>query len=451
MARRSLARAPRSNRRLTVLSVTLSRALGWGLFALLAAPSAPLAAAICTVDTQPGATLLLPYFEVDLDNPDGLTTLFSVNNASATVVLAHVVVWSDLAVPVMNFNLYLTGNDVQSLNLRDLLVAGRLPQTASSTQDPNDIISPKGQFSQDLPFPSCTGQLPPPPLPADFLAGVQLALTGRSSPLLSGQCAGRYLGDNIARGYVTVDTVNNCTLRVPGDPGYFGAAGTGDVTDQNVLWGAWFIVNSTQNYAEGADLVPIEADAGNPAVSSAGRYTFYGRYDGWTGIDHREPLATRFATQYLSGGLFDGGTDLLVWRDPKVAQEPFTCPAVSGISPAWYPLDEEGLTIFDEQEHPLVPQLFPCAPVTCPQQAHPFTAAAQRVKVGGADFPVPFNFGWLEIDLNQATAAAGNNPPGDPGAAQAWVVATLTSHGHYAVTLDAFRLDSACAASHFLP
>ncbi|MBV8200992.1 MAG: hypothetical protein JOZ15_10265, partial [Acidobacteria bacterium] len=60
-------------------------------------------AVICTIDAVPAATLLLPYFEVDLNNPNGLTTLFSVNNASATAVLVHVVIWSDLSVPVLDF------------------------------------------------------------------------------------------------------------------------------------------------------------------------------------------------------------------------------------------------------------------------------------------------------------------------------------------------------------
>jgi len=46
--------------------------------------AAPMSAVICTIDAVPAATLLLPYFEVDLNNPNGLTTLFSVNNASAT-------------------------------------------------------------------------------------------------------------------------------------------------------------------------------------------------------------------------------------------------------------------------------------------------------------------------------------------------------------------------------
>src|ERR1700710_2039844 len=87
-------------------------------------------AVICTIDAVPAATLLLPYFEVDLGDPNGQTTLFSVNNASATAILSHVVVWSDLSVPVLDFNIYLTGYDVQSINMRDIL-AGNLPQTAS--------------------------------------------------------------------------------------------------------------------------------------------------------------------------------------------------------------------------------------------------------------------------------------------------------------------------------
>src|SRR5712691_13176614 len=100
-------------------------------------------AVIFTLDAVPAATLLLPYFEVDLNNPNGLTTLFSVNNASATAVLAHVVVYSDLSVPVLDFNIYLTGYDVQTINLRDIIVNGLIPQTASAGQDPGDKISPK--------------------------------------------------------------------------------------------------------------------------------------------------------------------------------------------------------------------------------------------------------------------------------------------------------------------
>ena len=194
-------------------------------------------AVICAIDDVPAATLLLPYFSVDLNSTDGsgANTLFSVNNASATAVLAHVVVWSDLSVPVLDFNIYLTGYDVQTVNLWDILYNGNLPRTASAGQDGTDTISPKGTFSQDINFASCSGQLPPPDLPANFIDHLKKSLTGLASPVLGNLCAGRPLGDNIARGYITVDTVNNCTLRFPGDVGYFVAGGSGDATNQNVL------------------------------------------------------------------------------------------------------------------------------------------------------------------------------------------------------------------------
>ena len=399
-------------------------------------------AVICTVDDVPGATLLLPYFEVDLANTNGVTTLFSINNASATAVLAHVVVWSDLSVPVLDFNVYLTGYDVQSINMRDIL-AGNLPQTASAGQDPNDTISPKGTFSQDINFASCNGQLPTGALPASFVTHLQTALTGQFSNLLGG-CAGLAYGDNIARGYVTADTVNNCTLRFPGDLGYFGAGGTGDATNQNVLWGDYFYVNSATNRADGNALVHIEASATNPETSVSGQYTFYGRYVNWTAVDNREPLATNFAVRFLNGGAFTGGTNLVTWRDSKVRQGAFKC----GTTPAWYPLGQEQIVIFDEQEHPSVPTTIPVSPQPPQSGIIPFPAETQSTAVGGAAFPVPYKFGWVFLNLNTTVAAAGSVPPEDPAAAQAWVEAVMSALGRYSVGFDAIKLDSACTANH---
>jgi hypothetical protein len=410
--------------------------------ALMAAPAAR--AVICTIDAVPAATLLLPYFEVDLNNPNGLTTLFSINNSSATAILTHVVVWSDLSVPVLDFNVYLTGYDVQTINVRDLL-AGAIPVTASLGQDPGDKISPKGAKSQDINFASCTGQLPPPPLPASFIQHLALALTGKASPLFSGLCSGRALGDNIARGYITVDTVNNCTLRLPSDPAYF----TTDITFQNVLWGDYFYVNSNQNFADGDTLVHIEASLTNPATTTAGRYTFYGRYVGWNAADHREPLATEFAGRYVNGGDFTGGTSYVVWRDSKTSQNPFTCPATTG-RPSWFPLGQEGIDIFDEMEQVVTPQTFPFSPQPPQQGIIPFPAESQRTLINGGDFPVPFSFGWLYLDLN--TTVSGNpNPPFDPTAAQAWVTIVMDANGRFSVGFSAIQLDSACAPSHFVP
>jgi hypothetical protein len=406
----------------------------------------------CTIDAVPAATLLLPYFEVDLHNPNGAQTLFSVNNASATAVLAHVVIWSDLSVPVLDFNIYLTGYDVQTINLRDIIVNGDLPQTASAGQDPTDTISPKGSLSQDINFASCQNQLPPPPLPAVYVAHLQASLTGQPSSLLGGNCAGQAFGDGIARGYVTVDVVNNCTLRFPGDIGYFASGGTGDATDQNVLWGDW--VRDMTTSAESGTLVHVEADPVNPATTTPGRYTFYGRYVLWTAVDNREPLATSFATRFAAGAGAALHTSLAVWRDSKVAQGSFSCPAAAGVRPPWYPLGEEGIVIFDEAEHPVTPTTVPVSPQPPGTALIPFPAETQRTAVGGVALPVPYDYGWLYLDLGTTVASSASNPPVDPSAAQAFVTAFFEAGGvggRFAVGIEAIRLDSACAASHFLP
>jgi hypothetical protein len=405
----------------------------------------PASAAICNLDVAPAATLLLPYFEVDLGNPNAITTLFSINNSAAMATLVHVNVFSDLAVPVLAFNVYLTGYDVQTINLRDILVSGVLPQTASTGQDPNDTISPKGEKSQDTNFASCNGVLPLPPLPASFLRHLQLSLTGKASPVFNGLCAGRALGDNIARGYITVDTVNNCTLRLPTDPAYFAS----DITFSNILWGDYIYVNTGQDFANGGALVHIEASTTNAATTTPGHYTFYGRYVGWNASDHREPLATTLGGRYADGGAFTGGTSFVVWRDSKTSQNAFTCPAAAG-RPSWYPLGTEGIDIFDEQEQVEVPQTFAFSPQPAGSGIDPFPAETQRTKINSADFPVPFNFGWIFLDLN--TTVAGNpNPSFDPAAAQGWLIYDMDSNGRFSVGFEGLRLDSACAPNHIVP
>jgi hypothetical protein len=217
-----------------------------------------------------------------------------------------------------------------------------------------------------------------------------------------------------------------------------------------VLWGDYFYVNSAQNFADGNTLVHIEASGTNPETSVAGQYTFYGRYVNWTAADNREPLATTFAVRYVTGGTFTGGSDLLVWRDSKVNQGPFTCPVGVG-RPSWYPLGQESIIIFDEEEQVDVPQSFPVSPQPPLSSRFPFTAEAQRTTVGGADLPVPFSFGWLYLDLNTTVGPAGANPPEDPAAAQAWVTVEMKAQGRFSVGFDAIQLDSACLATHFTP
>ncbi len=152
----------------------------------------PVAAEMCVLDQAPAATLLLPYFEVDLEDSDGITTVFSVVNTSSESVYARAVLWTDAAYPTVGFDLYLTGYDVQSVNLRDVF-EGRLPSTGPG-------VSPIGPVSgPDVLSPACGRAAPE----VDFTDFVQRAHTGQASAFNEALCAGLdhgEAGEPLARG-----------------------------------------------------------------------------------------------------------------------------------------------------------------------------------------------------------------------------------------------------------
>jgi hypothetical protein len=398
------------------------------LAACLWLPAAPVRAAVCTLDNRPAATLLLPYFEVDLADPAGRTTLVAINNASDKATLAHVVLWTDYGVPTLVFDVYLTGYDVQTINLRDVF-QGLLPKTADLARDPMDTVSPRGIFSQDVSFPGCE-TLPPGNLPAAMVDHLRRAHSGQPSPLFGGQCAGvNFNQPQIARGYATIDVVKACTSLRPVDAGYFGADGVAGF--DNVLWGDFIQVDPAGLVAQGQNLVRLEAD---PARFGPGSVTFYSRYVGGAGADAREPLATNWAVRFLNGGIFTAGTELVVWRSPTWPAVPFPC----GTRPAGVPRSQREIVIFDEQEHVVTNDPFPFSAQPPQVPLVPFSFAAARVAVGGVDLPVPFYFGWLRLDLRPWT-----NEPADPYA-QAWVGQVLSASRRFNVGLPGTQLASLC-------
>src|SRR3954470_23764589 len=74
----------------------------------------------CDIGVAPAATLLLPYFEVDITNRTQ-DTLFTITNTTRFSQIAHVTVWTDWSYPVLDFNIFLTGYDVQGINMADVL------------------------------------------------------------------------------------------------------------------------------------------------------------------------------------------------------------------------------------------------------------------------------------------------------------------------------------------
>src|SRR5215467_8075956 len=106
----------------------------------LLAIAASAGAITCTIDQRPSATLLIPYFQATF-NTDGtiqgtgasaLDTLVTIGNASSAPMIAHVSVFSERTELVLDFNIALTGFDIQSFSVASVL-RGNLPQTPINT------------------------------------------------------------------------------------------------------------------------------------------------------------------------------------------------------------------------------------------------------------------------------------------------------------------------------
>ena len=423
-------------------------------------------AELCTIDAVPAATLLLPYFEVDLDglgdtstlaDDSGLTTLFSINNASAAPAIAHVTFWTDWSQPSLDFDVFLTGFDVQTVNLQAVF-QGFLPRTADEQSDPADTISPHGlNPAWDGSFaapPNCANFFPfnNPVIPAQNLDRLINGHTGQ--PVLGGGCTGADYGDNVARGYITVDNAVRCSIEFPSDAGYFGGLDP-VASNVNQLWGDYFIVDNVNDFAFGDTLVHIEADDTFDSSSTPTGYTFYGRYTDPSGLDNREPLASVWATRYLAGGDFDGGTQLLVWRDSTANQDPnaeYTCggPGVFGVGPDWHPLNETEVVAFDESENAvelcfvgeggIISPPLPGSDPAC------FPLETQRTQVGSGDVDPPYDFGWLFLNLNIPNdVITGDVDFGSDGnIAQSYVTTNMSALGRFQVGFSAIPLVSAC-------
>ncbi len=357
----------------------------------------------CSGGAIPAATLLVPYFEVDLAGSDHQTTLFAVTNAGGHSTLAHVVLWTDWGVPTLAFDLFLAENDVQSINLRDLF-AGILPVTGGGS------------------FAGCTNPLTLPAVDAAALAKLRQEHTGQ--PDSQEKCAGSgRAGADVATGYVTIDAAQECsaTRPYPINNGYFVAGGTGIASNENLLLGEFFYVDAAQNYAQGNEAVHIVADE---ARFGGWPSTFYGAWNGHTGDDARAPLGTRYRARFLNGGAFSGGTDLVVWAEPSFAiTQGVTCgERPSSVDPCQF----MRLTPFDEN-----------AAGEDEIYDYMVSEVAARISVGGEEVPVVSSFGFL--DLGNWVVPLCFVLPTITLPLQSWVMPLHSSSDRFSVGLSAFR------------
>jgi len=386
----------------------------------------------CDIGVAPAATLLLPYFEVDLDDPAGETTLFTITNTSNEDQIAHVTLWTDYSFPVIDFNIYLTGYDVQAINLFDIISRGVIAPDAGTGTDVTD----RGDYSDvngDLALGACDRL--PGALDDAYVIRMQAAFTEGEVPDLGdlpgcGEVGGVH--DN-AIGYVTIDLADLCSTSLPTDPGYF----TTEIRFDNVLIGDYQQVHSANNFAQGNPMVHIRAipeggEPGEPAIINFDR-TFYSRYQSGGVADRRQPLPSIFAARWINGGASEFQTGFKIWREGA------TDFADANACGEW---DNNVTSIaeivtFDEAENAWgdVPESRVSPPIT-----QEFTLPETSLtNVDDAPYPQPDNgaiAGWIYLNLD--------NDEFDGIASQNWVIVSMRAEGRYSVDFDAAWLANGC-------
>jgi hypothetical protein len=422
----------------------------------------------CDVKVGPAATLLLPYFEVN-PNPTvpGQTTLFTVTNVTRYPQIAHVTLWTDWAFPVLSFNLFLTGYDVQAINLYDVIVRGTIapPSGTTPATTPGVLSAAGGNLRPTL---DCASN--PSLLPASILNAARASLTtGIFSPgggVIPCNTAGGVHANAI--GYATIDVVANCTNLLPTDPAYY----TTDLLFDNVLIGDYEQLGGSP---AGAVAASFDA-AGNPMVhiravpegGGAGSivatglpYTFYDRYTPAANrtFDRRQPLPATFAARYIQGGVNSFATNMKIWREGYNGAGASCASHVNNAS-----MDIGELVRFDEHENPSASVFSPiCVP--CGPSAPTLPAVSATNTANSSAFPSLSGTdvgGWLYLNLNNGGARAYSvtnhaggtttSAPtvfGTPRASQNWVTVTMFGNAggnRMTAEFDAAPLGNGCSA-----
>jgi hypothetical protein len=406
--------------------------------------ASPASAITCTLDQHPAATLLVPYFQVSVDatgTPVGtgataLDTIVTIANASSAPMIAHVNVYDRYSELQLDFNVALTGFDVQAWRMSDIL-NGNLPVTVNAKGDDACQSNPLSFV-----YPNADGFLRVKPnFPATSLdnsAGItKYGTPAFSFPLgksLAEDCDGN-VGPR-AIGYIVIDHANYCNLSNPTDPKYYYNNAIGM---ENNLFGEIIFTSGLGLPTYGISTVNLEADSTIGIASEAGGIltparTFYARY--WDGVvypanvcpncgsgvattdlaisspwnvpgifpntrgigDQREPLGLRYALRWfdLSGaGVIT--TNFMVWRGSRTTQgrDTFFC--------AKAPLDEPPvtLTFYDEDENTV--STGGC-PSPCTSPTFNFENETNLKNITGFQHPTTGDAGWVSVDFVNPTA-----------------------------------------------
>jgi hypothetical protein len=390
----------------------------------------------CDIGQYPAATLLLPYFEVDVSQPatKAVNTIFTIINTSRTPQIARVTLWTDLGYPGTWFNVFLTGYDAQTVSLYEVLARGRYPVTsfkveAGSASAPN-VENPN--FLSDSLCPQFGGLTSPV-----FLQRLQKIFTTgeRDEP-------GCRVGTEHknAVGYATIDVINSCATTSPLDHAYW----TDVLLYDNVLTGEYeriYPESTLGNYAGGNPLVHIRAiPEGGPASSDPGTglpYTFYDRYTpaGARKHDRRQPLPSVFSARFIQGGTTGFQTNYVMWRETLTSSQPAECEYAVN---AKLPLSKATVVRFDEHENAVAMAIDSSTPAS----ALIPTNASSLPPMASGDFG-----GWLWISLDNGASKREANPYSTRRPSQNWIIVQMYSEGRYGVDFDAAWLANGCTTT----
>jgi len=419
----------------------------------------------CTVDQRPAATLLVPYFEAAFTATGDIVTgagardtIVTIVNASSANMIAHVNVFNERSFLVLDFNIALTGFDVQAMSIANVL-RGNLPRTGFISAG---VLVDACQRNSTAPvYPQANGfiRVRPvnPALPEDNTLATTLypipafppgspfmfqTLDSLDSSPDSLGCRTQTVDGaltGLIRGYITIDHANYCNLSNPSDPNYYTFDAIGN---ENNLWGEIIFVSGSGIGTFGGSTVNIEADF---SLDGAGtndttllRRTFYRRYwnavggdvncnncvpgpqgtandlddpgrSPWnTGVgDRREPLGLKYAARWFEGGGVT--TAFRVWRasasNPRTGTsalhlKDLTTPVTAGGPQCTASEPTVTLTFFNEDELTVTAGVCP-SPCTQPQ----FNFPLETQRVGAAGFSRPDGVaGWVNMSfLNSGT------------------------------------------------
>jgi hypothetical protein len=392
----------------------------------------------CDIGVAPAATLLLPYFEVAQSGNE--TTLFTITNTSAEEQIAHVTLWTDYSFPVIDFNIYLTGYDVQAINLHDIIWRGVIAPDLGTGTDVSDV----GEFSVDNPdldLDNCDEL--PGSLPDVYVLRMQQAFTlGRVSAFGAAAACNTVGGTHTnAVGYATIDVARVCSINLPTSAAYFAT----EIMFDNVLVGDYQQVNSANNFAQGNPMVHIRAipEGGLPTdvVDTNFDRTFYSRYQPLGGglfgtADRRQPLPSVFAARWINGSASDFQTSYKIWREGVTTAGAVACAA--------WPNNVTSITesvIFDEEENP--EGAAPSEVISPPLTTNFILPETSLTRVTDTSvFPRPTTgavAGWVYLNLD--------NNASDGIASQNWVIVSMRAEGRYSVDFDAAWLANGCSAA----